>query len=299
MPKLTDGYRRQVRRDGCGRKIDWPGVLLDACRRLELGENSKTLCELGDEVGVSPFELHRQFKRRLGTTPKNYARALKLFQLARCVALERSTLEAAFASGFQSSAAAYAMAGEAFGISPGKLRGDLKIGWWMGLSDLGWMLMAATYRGICWLAFGDEPDVMLQDLNLAFPKARFYRDEIRLFDWFDAVREWVLLPHAALDFPVDVQGTAFQARVWRALRHLPLGKTVSYGELAREIGAPEASRAVASACARNKVALLIPCHRVVRVGGCLADYRWGLERKARILRREYGTHPVLNESEEP
>jgi AraC family transcriptional regulator of adaptative response/methylated-DNA-[protein]-cysteine methyltransferase len=266
--------------------VDWPRVLLDACRRIEDDESAQSLEKLAQQTGVSASELQRQFKRRLGASPKAYGQALQLHRLAQRVSRERSTLDAAMAAGFESTATAYSAAGGALGVSPGKLRKSLDIGWWLGLSDLGWMLMGATERGICWLAFGDEPGALLEDLYAAFPKARFRNDEPRLKEWFEAVREFVLLPQEALDLPVDIQGTAFQARVWRALRQVPLGKTVSYGEMAKRIKEPKASRAVASACANNKVALLIPCHRVVGADGRLSGYRWGVERKAQLLERE-------------
>jgi AraC family transcriptional regulator of adaptative response/methylated-DNA-[protein]-cysteine methyltransferase len=156
----------------------------------------------------------------------------------------------------------------------------------MGLSDLGWMLLGATERGICWLAFGEEPGAMLEELRAAFPKATLYNDELRLYAWFQKVRDFVLLPQEALDLPVDIQGTAFQSRVWKALRQIPLGDTVSYSDVAKRIGEPAASRAVASACAKNKIAMLIPCHRVIATDGRLAGYRWGMERKRELLKRE-------------
>jgi AraC family transcriptional regulator of adaptative response/methylated-DNA-[protein]-cysteine methyltransferase len=264
--------------------IDWPRVLLDACRRIEQG-NGRSLDALARSLSVSPSELQRQFKRRLGASPKAYGQALQLHRLTRRVSSERSTLDATLAAGFESTASAYSAAG-ALGVPPGRLRQELDIGWWLGLSDLGWMLMAATTKGICWLAFGEEPGAMLEELRAAFPKARFQNDEPRLIKWFDRVREFVLLPREALELPLDIQGTAFEARVWRALRQVPLGRTVSYGELARRLKRPTASRAVASACAHNKLALLIPCHRVVGADGRLSGYRWGVKRKARLLARE-------------
>jgi AraC family transcriptional regulator, regulatory protein of adaptative response / methylated-DNA-[protein]-cysteine methyltransferase len=267
-------------------KTDWPRVLLQACKRIERGEGKLSLAALAEDSGVSASELQRQFKRRLGVSPKAYAQTLQLHRLTRNVTRERSTLDAALAAGFESTATAYSAAGGALGVSPGRLRKPLDIGWWLGLSDLGWMLLAATERGVCWLAFGGEPGAMLQELHAAFPKARFANDEQRLRDWFDEVREFVLLPREALDLPVDIQGTAFQARVWRALRQIPLGATRSYGEVARRIGKPTASRAVAAACASNKVALLIPCHRVVGADGRPSGYRWGVERKTTLLERE-------------
>lgn len=149
--------------------------------------------------------------------------------------------------------------------------------------------MAATDKGICWLAFGDEPADMLEELHAAFPKARFSNEEPRLKAWFDAVRDFILLPREALDLPMDIQGTAFQAGVWKVLGTIPLGTTHSYSEVAVKLGRTGAVRAVASACASNKVALLIPCHRVVARNGGLAGYRWGVERKQALLERERGT----------
>lgn len=266
--------------------IDWPRVLLEACQRIEGETDVASLDTLATASQVSASELQRQFTRRLGVSPKAYAQALKLHRFSRGATQESSALQATLAAGFESSATAYAAVGNAFGVTPGRLRKPLAIGWWLGLSDLGWMLMAATRRGICWLAFGDAPGALLEELHAAFPRARFSNDEQRLHEWFEQVREFVLLPGESLDLPVDIQGTAFQARVWRALRRIPLGETRSYGEVARSLGQPSASRAVARACAGNKLALLVPCHRVVAAGGGLAGYRWGTQRKAELLRRE-------------
>lgn len=266
--------------------IDWPRVLLDACRRIEAETDAPSLGALAAGLQVSASELQRQFTRRLGVSPKAYSQALKLHRLSRGAARESSALQATLAAGFESPASAYAAVGHAFGVTPGRLRKPLAIGWWLGLSDLGWMLLAATPRGICWLAFGDAPAALLEELQAAFPRARFSNDEQRLHEWFERVREFVLLPGEALELPVDIQGTAFQARVWRALRRIPLGETTTYGAVARSLGQPSASRAVAGACAGNKVALLIPCHRVVAADGRIAGYRWGTGRKAELLRRE-------------
>ncbi len=265
-------------------KIDWPRTLLLACRIIERSETAPALGELAATIGASPYEFQRQFTRRLGISPKAYAQALKLHRLAR--GAPGNTLDAVYDAGFESVTAAYDIASSSLGAAPGKLRKDIGIGWWLGLSDLGWMLMAATERGICWLAFGEEPGAMLEELRAAFPKARFRNEEARLREWFDRVRDFVLLPREALDLPVDIQGTAFQASVWKVLRKIPLGEAVSYADVAEKLGRRQAVRAVASACARNKVALLIPCHRVVGSDGKLAGYRWGLERKAALLERE-------------
>jgi len=271
---------------GAARQLDWPRLLMTACRRIEQAPRAPTLAELAQGSGVSPSELQRQFTRRLGVSPKAYAQALALHRLTQALNQDRTALDAVFSAGYESSAAAYANAGAALGAAPGKLRGSVDIGWWMGLSDLGWMLLAATRRGVCWLAFGEEPGRLLEELRAAFPRARLHNDEARLYGWFEQVRDFVLLPREALDLPLDIQGTAFQSRVWRALRQIPLGETLSYGAVAQRLGEPRASRAVATACATNRIAMLIPCHRVVGADGRLSGYRWGVRRKAALLERE-------------
>jgi len=259
-------------------------VLKLACRLIE--REAPGLDELAQQLAVGRSELQRQFTRRLGVSPKAYAQALALHRLAQGAAGGKTALQAVFEAGFGTNSAAYATTSDTLGVTPGELRRDLNIGWWMGLSDLGWMLIGATARGICWLTFGPEPGALLGELRATFPKAAFYNDESRLYAWFDQVRDFVLLPREALDLPLDIQGTAFQSRVWKALRQIPLGETASYSEVARRLGEPQATRAVASACAKNKIALLIPCHRVVAVDGSLAGYRWGAQRKSELLKRE-------------
>lgn len=266
------------------RRVDWPRVLHAACRSIERG--AATLDQVSSEIGVSTSELQRQFSRRLGITPKAYRQALALHRLARGATQSRTAMDAVLDAGFETSSVAYAAAGPALGTTPGGLRGQIDIGWWMGLSDLGWMLLGATQKGICWLTFGSEPGALLGELRAAFPKARLYNDEERLYRWFEQVRDFVLLPREALDLPVDIQGTAFQSRVWKALQQIPLGATTAYKDVAKRIGQPTAVRAVASACASNHIAVLIPCHRVVGASGDLAGYRWGITRKRALLSRE-------------
>ena len=267
-------------------KIDWPRVLMRSCRQIETAESPPNLAALAREAGVSASELQRQFTRRLGVSPKAYAQALQLHRLAREATQTDRVIDAVYASGFESATAAYTQSKRALGIAPGAVRKKISIGWWMGLSDLGWMLMAATDKGICWLSFGQQPGAMLEELRGAFPRAALGNDEARLRGWFDTVRDFILLPREALDLPVDIQGTAFQAAVWKTLQKIPLGETVAYKALAQRIGKPKAARAVAAACAHNRVALLIPCHRVVASDGKLAGYRWGIQRKQELLQRE-------------
>jgi AraC family transcriptional regulator of adaptative response/methylated-DNA-[protein]-cysteine methyltransferase len=264
-------------------RIDWASAILETCRALERSTAPGALDKTARTLGVGAAELRRQFSRRLGVAPKAYANALALQRLAQQAGDSRTALDALLAAGFESSTRGYAQATRALGAPPGQLRRGVEIGWWLGLSELGWMLMGATAKGVCWLAFGDAPAALLAELRAAYPRARLVNDERRLRSWFDAVRDYVLLPAESLSLPVDVRGTAFQSRVWRALRDIPLGATVSYGELAQRIGRPSAARAVASACASNRVAIVIPCHRVTGARGQLAGYRWGTTRKARLL----------------
>jgi AraC family transcriptional regulator of adaptative response/methylated-DNA-[protein]-cysteine methyltransferase len=265
---------------------DWSRVLLHTCRRIESAEGPVPLAKLAAAEGLSSSELSRQFRQRLGATPKAYQQALLLHRLTRGVGAAPDTLQAMLAAGFETLSAGYVLSRRSLGVPPGRLRKPLPVDWWLGLSALGWMLMGATPRGICWLSFGERPGDMLGELRAAFPRAQLRPGEARLREWFDDVREFILLPTEALALPLDVQGTAFQARVWRALQRVPLGRTVSYGELARRLKSPAAVRAVGSACGANRIAVLIPCHRALRGDGQPGGYRWGLERKARLLAAE-------------
>src|SRR5690349_11894046 len=219
---------------------DWPRILLATCRRIEAAEREPTLADLARAEGVGAAELQRQFRARLGSSPKEYARARKLHRLSAVLHRGRNVLDATLEAGFESPTRAWASANDAFGLPPGKLRAIETLGTWLGLSELGWMLMGASDRGVCWLSFGDDPDALLAELRAAHPKAALVDDESRLRAWFEQVREHLLLPRAALDLPTDIRGTAFQSRVWSALRDIPLGETRSYGALAAALGAPSA-----------------------------------------------------------
>ena len=271
---------------GTAPTIDWSRVLLRTCRRIESGEGALRMTQLAAIEKVSPAELTRQFQKRLGASPKAYQQALLLHRLAGGVAHAPNTLQAMLAAGFESVSSGYEVSRRSLGVPPGRLRGALDIDWWLGLTALGWMVMAASPRGICWLSFGDRPGELLEQLRAAFPRAQLQPGEARLRGWFEDVREFILLPERSLELPLDVQGTAFQARVWRALQRVPLGATLSYSELARRAGKPRAVRAAASACAANRIAVLIPCHRALRSDGEAGGYRWGLARKARLLAAE-------------
>lgn len=265
---------------------DWPGLVLAACRLIEAADDEASLGSILETLGVGAAGLRRQFRARLGITPGAYLQALRLERLVRHLNHEPDVLAAVLGAGFHSSTRAYATVRKATGLPPGRLRDSPRIGWWLGLSELGWMLMAATPAGICWLAFGSSARGLLGGLAAAFPQAQWIDDSTRLHGWFERVREHLLLPAAALDLPLDIRGTAFQARVWQALRDIPLGETCSYGELAGRLGKPSATRAVAAACGANRVAVLIPCHRVIGADGSATGYRWGITRKQQLLARE-------------
>src|SRR5688572_10393494 len=172
---------------------DWPRVLLDTCRRIEAAEREPTLEALATAAGVGAAELQRQFRARLGSSPKEYARARKLHRLSAVLNRERNVLDATLEAGFESPTRAWASANEAFGVPPGKLRAIESLGTWIGLSELGWMLMAASERGVCWLSFGDDPEALVLELQASFPKTALADDEDRLRSWFENVREHLLL----------------------------------------------------------------------------------------------------------
>lgn len=265
---------------------EWSLRVVAACRRIEDGDPPPPLDEIARAAGTSVSQLVRRFRERLGVTPREYAAALRLVRLAGPAGVEARAIDRVLDAGFRSIGRGYAASVRSLGLPPGRLRDAPCIDWWVGLSDLGWLLVAATGRGICRIAFGEDPLALRDELAGAFPKARLRHDDGRLRQWFDAVREQVLLPDRAMELPLDVQGTAFQARVWAALRRIPLGTTTSYSALADSLGAPKAARAVAAACAANPVAIVVPCHRVVAADRALAGYRWGLERKRILLARE-------------
>jgi AraC family transcriptional regulator of adaptative response/methylated-DNA-[protein]-cysteine methyltransferase len=265
----------------------WSTFIVAACRRIEDGDPAPPLDEIARAVGISVSQLVRRFRKRLGVTPGEYAAALRRVRLAGPISEPTVAVDRMPKTGLRAIDRRDAASVRSLGLPPGRLRDAPCIDWWLGLSDLGWLLVAATNRGICWIAFGEDPLALCDELARAFPKARLRHDDGRLRQWFDTVREHVLRPERAIELPLDVQGTAFQARVWAALRRIPLGTTTSYSALADALGMPQAARAVAAACAANPVAVVVPSHRVVAADGALAGYRWGLWRKRALLGREW------------
>lgn len=258
-----------------------------ACRRIEAADTAPDLATLAQEAGLSPWHFQRVFKATVGVSPKRYALAQRRARLDRQLRAAGSVTEAIYDAGYAASSAAYRDS-ESLGMAPRKLRAgghDERIRYAAADTSLGSILVAATSRGICMVEFG-APRALVAELRRRFPKAQVEAADAQLHDWVQRVVAVIdgTTPDTAL--PLDIRGTAFQTRVWQALTQLAPGETISYGELARRLGAPTGARAVARACASNGIAVLVPCHRVVAGSGALTGYRWGLTRKRRLLDKE-------------
>lgn len=250
------------------------------------------LVELARLVKLSPYTVQRLFKRAMGVSPLQYQRALKAGSLRGALKKGESVTDAIYAAGFGSSSRAYE--GAPLGMTPARFaqggRGE-RIGHTAARTPFGWMIVGATERGLCWLSLAGSKAEAEAALRAEFPAATLRRDP-ELARWIEqalaGVREGTDLSQDPTALSIDLRGTVFQLRVWQALRQIPRGQTRSYSQLAREMGQPKATRAVARACALNRVALVVPCHRVVGAGGSLTGYRWGVDRKRRLLQAERG-----------
>jgi AraC family transcriptional regulator of adaptative response/methylated-DNA-[protein]-cysteine methyltransferase len=262
--------------------------IASACCLIEEAEEAPKLDELAQSVDLSPYHFHRLFKAATGVTPKAYAVAHRQKRVREKLGRSKSVTEAIYDSGFNSSGRFYADSARMLGMTPSAFRegganADIKFA--VGECSLGSILVAASDKGVCTISFGDEPDVV-RDLQDRFPRARLVGGDADFEQLVAKVVGFVEAPKIGLGLPLDVRGTAFQHRVWAALRDILPGSTVSYAELAERIGEPKAVRAVAGACAANKIAVAIPCHRVVPNDGALSGYRWGVERKRILLDKE-------------
>jgi AraC family transcriptional regulator, regulatory protein of adaptative response / methylated-DNA-[protein]-cysteine methyltransferase len=250
-----------------------------------------SLQELGRVAGMSPFTVQRFFKREMGVSPLQYQRALRAGRMRTELKRGETVTDAIYSAGFGSSSRAYE--GNQLGMTPARFaqggRGE-RIGFATARTPFGWMIVGATERGLCWLSLAGSKAEAEKTLREEFPEATLRRDQ-SLARWIDAaianVREGSdLLANRGRADQLDLRGTVFQLRVWQALRQIPRGETRTYSQVAREMGEPKATRAVARACAVNRVALLVPCHRVVGVSGFLTGYRWGVVRKKKLLEVE-------------
>lgn len=261
-----------------------------ACRAIDAGETAPTLQALAAQAGLSPFHFHRVFKAETGLTPKAYASAARARRLrAQLDAPEASVTDAIYGAGFQSSSRFYETAGQRLGMAARDYRAGgsgAAIRFAIGQCSLGAILVAQSQRGLCAILLGDDPELLLRDLQDRFPQAELIGADAGFEQLVAQVVGFIEAPSLGLQLPLDVRGTAFQERVWQALREIPPGSTVSYAELAARIGAPKAVRAVGSACGANPLAVAIPCHRVLRSDSDLSGYRWGVERKRALLLRE-------------
>jgi len=259
-----------------------------ACRALE-AEQPPDLSTLAEQAGMSRFHFHRVFKAATGITPKAYANALRASRARQRLEQSASVTDAMYDAGFNSSGRFYEAAPAILGMTPTAFRKNgegVDIRFAVAQCSLGALLVAASTTGICEIALDEDPDRLVRNLQDRFKAARLIGADARFERWVADVVGFVEDPSRGLDLPLDVRGTAFQRKVWEALREIPLGATATYAQVAARIGAPGAVRAVARACATNHIALAIPCHRVVRTDGGLAGYRWGIDRKRELIARE-------------
>ncbi|KAF1041203.1 MAG: Bifunctional transcriptional activator/DNA repair enzyme Ada [Herbaspirillum frisingense] len=265
-----------------------------ACRLIEQADSAPDLATLAQAVGISRYHFHRIFKAHTGLTPKAYADARRAQRVRSKLPGSASVTEAMYDAGFNSSGRFYEQSTEQLGMKPSAYRsggGGERIRFAVAQCWLGALLVAATAKGICAVTLGDDPEALVRELQDRFPKAELVGGDADFERMLAQVLGAIEDPARGIDLPLDVRGTAFQQRVWQALRSVPPGVTLTYSELAGRVGNPGAVRAVASACANNDIALLIPCHRIVRLDGSFSGYRWGVERKQALLDKERAAKP--------
>ena len=260
-----------------------------ACRVITNSESAPSLAVLAGASGMSATHFHRVFKAATGVTPKAYALGERARRFRAELPIRASVTEAIYEAGFHSSGRCYEKSTQALGMTPSRFREGgrgVVIRFAVGKCSLGAVLVAAAEKGVCAILLGDDPERLVRDLQDRFARAELIGGDAAFERTVARVIGLIEAPRLGWDLPLEVRGTVFQMRVWEALRTVPPGTTVTYSELAQRIGRPRAVRAVASACAANEIAVAIPCHRVVRVGGGLSGYRWGIARKRALLDRE-------------
>ncbi len=268
------------------RYAEW---IVALCRLIEASDTMPSLQTLADAAGISKYHLQRRFKAATGLSPRAYGMAHRARKVRENLSDGSRVTETIYAAGYNSSGRFYADADQMLGMTPGDFRRggvNVEIRFAVGECSLGAILVAASGRGVCAISLGDDPERLVRDLQDKFPHASFVGGDAGFEQMVARVVGFVEQPRLGLDLPLDVRGTAFQQRVWQALREIPPGSTTTYSELAGRIDAPRAVRAVAGACAANLLAVAIPCHRVLRLDGSISGYRWGVERKRALLLRE-------------
>ena len=259
------------------------------CRLIERSEETPSLEKLAKHAGMSVFHLHRTFKAITGLTPSGYGAAHRTKRVRKTLAKCQSVTDAIYDAGFNSNSRFYESANEVLGMTPTSFRdggANTVIHFAIAECSLGSILVAKSERGVCAVLMGDDPLLLARDLQDQFLKAELVGDESGYEDLVAKVIGLIERPGVGVDLPLDIRGTAFQQRVWKALQQIPVGTTASYADIAKVIGMPKAVRAVAQACGANTLAVAIPCHRVIRNDGALSGYRWGVERKRALLDRE-------------
>jgi AraC family transcriptional regulator of adaptative response/methylated-DNA-[protein]-cysteine methyltransferase len=283
------GFRdcKRCQPGGLPRELD---IVARACAALDADPQRRlTLAQLSDAVHVSPFHLQRLFKRVVGVSPRQYQAAQRGAALRDALQGGADVTRATLDAGFGSPSRMYDSAPAELGMAPSAYRrkgAGLTVRHASAPTSLGFVLVAATDKGICKIGFGDDTTLLIDELRGEFANAEVREDCGRLAPFIAQIDAYLRGTRQAFDLPLDIASTAFKQRVWDALRRIPYGETRSYSQIAEAVGSARAVRAVASACATNPVALAIPCHRVVQKGGALAGYRWGLPRKAALLHNE-------------
>ena len=286
------GFRpcKRCRPDLAPRAEREAALVARACRLIDAAEDAPSLTDLARAVGHSPHHFHRLFRRITGVTPKAYAAAQRQSRVQFALADGAPVTAAMYDSGFNSSGRFYAAADDMLGMPAFRYRkGGIgeTIRYATGPCSLGQVLVAATTRGVCAILLGDDPATLTTDLQTRFPRALIQAGALDFISWLDQGVALVDDPAAAsFSLPLDIQGTAFQRRVWQALRSIAPGSTATYGAIATGLGTPRAVRAVAGACAANPLAVAVPCHRVIAATGAMTGYRWGISRKRALLARE-------------
>jgi len=285
------GFRpcKRCNPDGPLVEAESAALVAKACRIIEESEEEPSLKKLAAAIGRSPSYFHRVFKATTGLTPKSYAAAHRAKKVRRGLATGNTVTKAIYDAGFNSSGRFYEKSTDMLGMTPSQYRAggtNEEIRFAVGQTSLGAILVASSKKGVAAILLGDDPDELVRNLQDRFPKASLIGADRDYETLVARVVGLVETPGIGLNLPLDVRGTVFQQRVWQALRGIPAGKTASYADVARRIGSPKAVRAVAAACAANNLAVAIPCHRVVRTGGSLSGYAWGVERKRELIRRE-------------
>jgi AraC family transcriptional regulator of adaptative response/methylated-DNA-[protein]-cysteine methyltransferase len=288
------GFRpcRRCRPTGPALEQQHAAAIAEVCRAIDASDTVPRLAALATRAGLSPHYFHRVFKTVTGVTPKAYAAARRAERLRRALEAPATRVtDAIYDAGFNSGGRFYETSDTVLGMTPRAYRAggaDAEIRFAVGECSLGAILVAQSQRGVCAILLGDDPDRLVRELQDRFPRATLVGGDAAFERTVARVVGFVEQPSQGLDLPLDVRGTAFQQRVWQALRKIPAGSTASYTEIARRLGMPNGARAVAQACGANALAVAIPCHRVVSRDGSLSGYRWGVDRKKRLMEKELG-----------